>query len=83
MFTELTSQILIFLAYFDSNDAFLFKKNHCKIAQSIMDLNLGDEIKYDHSQNNELKKAIYMGQTLNGKEIIHFKGSSHIYDEYV
>lgn len=63
MFTELTSQILIFLAYFDPNDAFLFKKNNCKIAQTINDVNLGDEIKYDHPQNNELKKAIYMGQT--------------------
>lgn len=63
MFTELTSQILIFLAYFDANAAFLFKKNHCKVAQNIIDVNLGDEIRFDHSQNSELKKAIYMGQT--------------------
>jgi hypothetical protein len=24
-----------------------------------------------------------MGQTLDGKEIIHFKGTSHIYDEFI
>ncbi len=24
-----------------------------------------------------------MGQTLDGKDIIHFKGSSHIYDEFI
>ncbi len=67
MFTELTSEIMIFLAYFDSNDSILFKKNHCRVAQSILDVNIGDEIRYDHPQKSELKKAIYMGQTLTGR----------------
>jgi hypothetical protein len=67
MFTYLTSEILIFLAYFEGEDSLTFKKNHCKIGQTTLDVNLGDEIRYDHPKNSELKKAIYMGQTLDGK----------------
>lgn len=29
------------------------------------------------------RRAVYMGQTENGKEIVHFRGLSHIYDLYL
>ena len=51
MFTELTSEIIVFLAYIDASEAENFRKAHCKMAKDITEINLGDAMVYKDNQN--------------------------------
>lgn len=46
MFSELTSDIMIFLIYLDQSEEENFKKIHSKTAKDMSEINIGDYVKY-------------------------------------
>jgi hypothetical protein len=46
MFSELTSDIMIFLIYIDQSEEENFKKSHTKSAKDMSEINIGDYLKY-------------------------------------
>ena len=82
MFTELTTEVVIFLIYVDKSEAEQFKKSHVKIPKDISEINVGDEIIYQKTINGAKadKTVMYMGKNTEGKSVLHMPGESYIYD---
>jgi len=71
MFSEMSSEVIIYMIYLDSAEAEQFRKSHFKVAKDMAEVNVGDYIKYIEKDNSE-KNAIYMGKNIEGKYILHF-----------
>jgi len=46
MFSELTTDAVIFIVYLDPSEEEIFKKNHMKIPKHVGEINAGDYVKY-------------------------------------
>ncbi len=49
------------------------------VAEGIRDIHIGDEFVYIDPVDKKQKRAIFMGKSKN-KMIVHFRGTSYIYD---
>lgn len=57
-----------------------FTKKHLKIAKDINEINVGDEVKYEHPEKKREQSMIFLGKNVEGKYILHQPGESYIYD---
>jgi hypothetical protein len=71
MFSEMTSEVLIYLMYLDEQEAEQFRKSHSRVAKDMTEVNVGDYVKYTE-KDSASKTAVYMGKNIEGKYIFHF-----------
>lgn len=60
-------------------DADEFVAVNCRAAELVKDIHVGDEFIYSDPVEKIQRRAIFMGRS-KGKMIVHFRGSSYIYD---
>lgn len=78
---ELSMEIIIFLVVVDAKEKKSFEKAFLRNApQSIMEINVGDEIKFEHPTRKMELNMIFMGKNVEGKYILHIPGEPYIYD---
>lgn len=73
LLTELTTESIIFLACIDKQRNEEFTKRHLRVARTIADINVGDSLKYTDAETGQIRCAILLGRTKEGKYMIHFE----------
>lgn len=77
---ELTTEIIVYIAGVAEKDVDAFCKKHKKIPKDISEINVGDEVKFEHPTRGKEQSMIFLGKNVEGKYILHILGESYIYD---
>ena len=76
---EVSSEQIIFLAVVPREQAEEFARVNTQPAELVKDIHVGDEFIYSDPVERIQRRAIFMGRS-KVKMIVHFRGSSYIYD---
>lgn len=71
---ELSPEIVLYFGVVDQGEADAFIKKHCKQPKSINEINVGDEVVYEHPTKMKEQNMIFLGKNVEGKYILHTPG---------
>lgn len=65
---------MLYFGVVSESEADTFTKKHCKQPKSINEINVGDEVVYEHPIKKKEQNMIFLGKNVEGKYILHTPG---------